>query len=48
MMISDELNHNDRISLNLRDNMKITISEKSIKHMEYHREHIFLDSSKKG
>lgn len=47
IMISDELNYNDRIFLNLRDDMKITISEKSIKYMEYHRKHIFLNSKKK-
>ncbi len=45
-MISDELNCNDRIFLNLRDDMKIAISEKSIKYMEYHRKHIFLDGKK--
>lgn len=41
IMISDELNCNDRILLNLRDDMKIAISEKSIKYMEYHRKHIY-------
>ncbi len=41
IMISSELSYNDRILLNLREDMKIKISEKSEKYMEYHRQHIF-------
>lgn len=41
IIISNELNSNDRILLNIRDDMKITLSENSIKYMEYHRTHIF-------
>ncbi|EEQ58937.1 hypothetical protein CBFG_02647 [Clostridiales bacterium 1_7_47FAA] len=42
IMISHKLSYNDRISLNLRDDMKITLPEKSAKYIEYHRKHIFL------
>ena len=41
IIISNELSSNDRIFLNIRDNMKIDLPEYSIKYMEYHRTNIF-------
>lgn len=41
IIISKELSYNDRIFLNLRDNIKIILPEKRLKYMEYHSEYIF-------
>lgn len=42
IIISNELSCNDKIFLNLREDMKIELSEKSAKYMEYHRKNIFI------
>lgn len=41
IIISDELSSNDRIFLNLRNDMKISLTEKSVEYMKYHRNNIF-------
>ena len=42
IIVSNKLSSADKISINLRDDMKIMLSEKSVKYMEYHRKNIFL------
>lgn len=41
IIISKDLKETDRIFLNLRENMKVEISEKNRAYIEYHRSHIF-------
>ncbi len=40
-MISDKLGANDRIFLNINNEMKIQISEKNKEYLKYHRDNIF-------
>lgn len=41
IMISNSLRQNDKIFMNVRKDMKIVLSEKNKRYMEYHRENIY-------
>ena len=42
IIISEQLSYNDRLLLNLKEDMKITFNEKSAKYMIYHRNNVFM------
>ena len=41
IIISEQLSHNDRLLLNLKEDMKITLYEKNVEYMKYHRNNIY-------
>lgn len=41
ILISDKINENDRIFLNINPNMKIEITEDNAHYVSYHRKHIY-------
>lgn len=41
IIISEQLSHNDRLLLNLKDDIQIILNEKSAKYMKYHRNNIY-------
>ena len=43
ILISNNLSHNNLIYMNIRENMKINITDEAKKYMKYHRENIFID-----
>lgn len=43
ILISNKLSHNSLIYMNIRENMKINITDEAKKYMKYHRENIFID-----
>lgn len=44
IIITDELLKNDRIALNVRENMSILLTDKNRKYLQYHRKHVFKKS----
>ena len=47
ILISNQLEEVDKVFMNIYDNMKINLTEKNKKYLEYHRKHIFLDEASK-
>ena len=43
VMISGELTTNDMFFMNVREDMKISLSEKNKQYMKYHRNNIFIN-----
>ena len=41
IIISPELHQNDKIFMNVREDMKIELSHKNRKYIEYHRKNIY-------
>lgn len=44
IVISDKLSENDRIAFNVKDNMKVLLTEKNRKYLQYHRKVVFKNS----
>lgn len=43
ILISDELKSNDKIFMNVMDDMKIILTEKNKQYLQYHRDSVFRD-----
>ena len=46
IMISSDLDETDRVFLNIRSDMELTLTEGNRKYLEYHRKNVFRDAVK--